>query len=490
MSGPRPAFRAPRRAGAVLFATALAVSFLPVSAVSQAWRQDQLLIGGWGITRFGDAAMYKRLAGAGIDLAAAADSFHLAPIDSALLAARTVQELRDADPSFKLRLLSHVLAGRPGPGDLQGNADVARNEAAIGGTLDALASYSSVAGFWVGDEPADSAAMARVADLARLVARRSPGRLPFVNLFPSYVGDTRQHGPVADRWRANYGQEKSRAYPGYLDDWLRRWRDEPYPAPLLGIDHYPFEPATFVWNDHFLSLKVARDRADAWSRPGQPIPLWVFVQLAGNRGRRMTPTPAQIRLQVYAALAYGAQGIMYWTLCPSHAVPGYSPALLDDRGEPSDRYDAVARLNAEVHALGPTLMQLEWVDVGYSALGGQIGIENDLFTSMKRGPAVVSGEAHSDPACMVAQFRGRQDGADYLLVVNRDLKRKPTFRVRLGARADSVQLVRRTDGSRIRIGVGLDAIEVRDLPPGTGELYRVVSSLPDWPAGARSRQGR
>jgi hypothetical protein len=479
------AVRLPRRAFAAPIA-ALALSLIPMAARCQVWHQDRLLIGGWGITRFGDAAMYRRLAGAGIDLVVAADSTHLAPIDSALLAARTVQELRDADPAFRLRLLSHVLGRRPGPGDLQGNADTTRNGAAIGATLEALGRYSSVAGFWLWDEPADTIAMARAAALARFVARHSPGELPYVNLFPSYIGDVRQHGPAAERWRATYGADKATAYPGYIDDWLRRWQGEPWPAPLVSFDHYLFEPGSFVWNDHLLSLEVARDRAVAWSRPGQRIPLWVFVQLAGNRQRRTVPTPAQVRFQVYSALACGAQGIMYWTLCPSHAVPGYAPALLDDRGEPTDRYDEIARLNAEVHALGPTLMQLDPVDVGYTAMGGQIGIENDLFTSPGRGPAFVIGEAHSDPACMVSHFRGR-DGAHYLLVVNRDLRRRPSFRVRLGARADTLQLVRRTDGSRVRIGVGLEAFEVRDLPPGTGELYRVVSGLLDPASRARAR---
>jgi hypothetical protein len=473
------------RVPVILPFAALALCLAPGPAAPQGWRgpatppvwlQDRLMIGGWGTTRFGDAAMYRRLAAAGIDLVVPADSFHVATLDSALLAARTVQGLRESDPGFRLRLLSHVIGPRSGPGHLQMNSDVTRNRTAILATLDSLAAYSSVAGFWLWDEPAEPLVMARAADLARLVARHCPGRLPYVNLLPSYIGDPKERGPLADRWRAVYGTDKTKAYPVYLDDWLHRWQDEPYPAPLLSFDHYVFEPSAWVWDDYFLSLKVAREKTVSWSRPPQRIPLWVFVQLSGNRNRKMVPTPAQVRLQVYAALAYGAHGIMYWTLCPSHAGPGYAPALLDPQGEPTDRYDAIAQLDAEVHALGPTLMQLDPVDVGYCAAGGQIGIENDLFTSADRAGAFVSGEVRSDPACMVAHFRGRMDGVDYLLVVNRDLVRMPTFRVRLEAHADTVQLVRRSDGSRVPVGVGLDIIQVRDLPPGTGELYRVVSN--------------
>jgi hypothetical protein len=476
VSGPPSAIRPRRTPVAAPLAAALALCLVPGSATPQGWRQDQLLIGGWGITQFGDAAMYQRLSAAGIDLVVPADSFHLAPLDSAVLAARTVQRMHDADPAFRLRVLSHVLGPPSGRGYLQGNSDITRNAPALLATLETLGAYPSVVGFWLWDEPADSVTMARASDLARFVARSCPGRLPFVNLFPSYVGDPRQRGPVADRWRATYGANKVTAYPRYLDDWLRHWQNEPYPAPLLSFDHYLFEPSLFVWDDYLLSLKLARDKVAQWSRPEQRIPLWVFVQLSGNRQRKMVPTLAQIRLQVYAALAYGAQGIMYWTLCPSHAGPGYAPALLDDRGGPTGRYDAIAGLDAEIHALGPTLMQLDLVDVGYTAPGNQIGIEQDLFTSPDRADALVRGEARSDPACMVSSFRSREDGADHLLVVNRDLRRKPTFYVRLGVQADSVQLVRRTDGTRVPIGVALSVIEVRDLPPGTGELYRVVSS--------------
>jgi hypothetical protein len=460
---------------AILIATTAARSPAAPPAGAQGWRQDQLLIGGWGITHFGDRAMYRRLADAGIDLVVAADSFHVAPIDSALLAARTVQGLREADPAFRLRLLSHVLNLNSAPGDLQVNADPARNAAALRATLDTLGHYPSVAGYWLWDEPADSVAMERAFALARFVAAASPGRLPYVNLFPSYVGDPRQLGAIADRWRATYGANKRQAFPRYLDDWLRRWQDEPSPAPLLSFDHYAYEPSVFVWDDYLLSLRVARDKAAEWSRPGQRIPLWVFVQLAGNRQLEMVPQTAQVRLQVYSALAHGALGIMYWTLCPSHAGPGYAPALLDDRGEPTDRYDAIARLNSEVHALGPTLMGLDPVAVGYTALGGQIGIEDDLFMSPKHSNDLVMGEARSDSACMVAHFKNRKDGADYLLVVNRDLSHPRSFSVRLRAQADSVLLVRRTDGALVPMGAALAAIEVRDLAPGTGELYRVVS---------------
>jgi hypothetical protein len=474
MSAARAPVRSKCRAVAAALAAAMALVLGSGSAESQGWRQDRLMIGGWGITHFGDAAMYQRLAAAGIDVVVAADSFHLAPIDSALLAARTVQGLRDADPAFRLRLLSHVLGRKPGPGDLQGNADTTRNAAALRATLDTLARYSAVAGFWLWDEPPDTLTMARAAALARFVARHRPDELAYVNLFPSYIADPRQHGPLADRWRATYGVDKTKAYPAYVDDWLRRWQGEPWPAPILSFDHYMFEPSLFVWNDYLLSLEAARDRAAKWSRPGQRIPLWVFVQLSGNRGRRMVPTLPQIRLQVYSALAYGARGIMYWTLCPSHAVPGYTPALLDDHGAPTDRYDAIARLDAEVHALGPTLMRLDPVSVGYSAMGGQVGIEGDLFGSAQRTDDFVRGEAHADPACLVSHFTDSDDGTDYLLVVNRDLKRKPTFHVRLRARADSVEIVRRTDGSRAPIGVALDTIEIRDLEPGTGELFRVL----------------
>ena len=64
MSGPPSAIRPRRTPAAALLAAALALCLVPGSASSQVWRQDQLLIGGWGITQFGDRRSMNRRASA------------------------------------------------------------------------------------------------------------------------------------------------------------------------------------------------------------------------------------------------------------------------------------------------------------------------------------------------------------------------------------------------------------------------------------------
>jgi len=97
-----------------------------------------------------------------------------------------------------------------------------------------------------------------------------------------------------------------------------------------------------------------------------------------------------------------------------------------------------------------------------------------LFKGRDHAGDLVAGEAHSDSACMVAQFKEHGKRAEYLLVVNRDLSSPKTFTLTLRAPADSVLVVRRTDGAHVPIGTAIGTIEVRDLAPGTGELFRVV----------------
>ena len=456
------------------------------------WTQKGFLIGGQGIVHFGDAAAYRRLNDAGIDLVGAGDTLGYAPLDSALLAARTVLRLRDADPRFRLRLLSEVRYPRLRLHQIADHPDPEHHADSLRTTLDSLNRYPSVAGFWLWDEPADPDAMRSAARLSRFISRSSAtAPLPFVNLLPSYIGDARQRGPRPDAYRLAWGRDKRSAYARYLAAYLGQYPD--MPAPILSVDHYLFESGSFVWDDYFMTLRAATEAAARFGRPGRRIPLWAFVQLSRPRGRAGPgPSLAQVRLAVYGALAYGARGIMYWTLVPSHADPGWDDGLLDGLGRPTDKYDAIRRLNAEVHRLGATLFLLDPVAVLHTALGGQIGIESDLFANPAHPRTPVAAVANGDSACMVGYLRDRGRGGDYLLVVNKDVDAPHSFTLRLAGAADTVYRVSRATGALVRVGSNLRSLVVPGLAPGGGELFRIVraSRVPSPVRGTRPVGGR
>ncbi|HRT10907.1 MAG TPA: hypothetical protein P5233_21185, partial [Candidatus Paceibacterota bacterium] len=88
------------------------------------------------------------------------------------------------------------------------------------------------------------------------------------------------------------------------------------------------------------------------------IPFWNFFNTMPY-GPHSDPTEAQLRWQVYASLAHGAKGVMYfcyWTPAGDEFPKG--GAILRRDGTRTRHYDEAMRLNAVLKNLGPTLMRL------------------------------------------------------------------------------------------------------------------------------------
>src|SRR5262249_37184158 len=148
--------------------------------------------------------------------------------------------------------------------------------------------------------------------------------------------------------------------------YLSRFNGDPLPAPLISFDKYPFEGPTADFRLYFVQLAIVRDKAAQYSRSYYPIPFWSVIQAAprrenGHAAYYGTPTFSQIRWQAYVSVAYGAKGIMYWTLRPhddSPSDPGYGASFLRRDGSTNGAlYDSLTKLNAELRALGPALMK-------------------------------------------------------------------------------------------------------------------------------------
>ncbi len=184
----------------------------------------------------------------------------------------------------------------------------------------------------------DEPATAEFEDLARdaaQVRRLRPGKLMFVNLFPNY---------------ASPGQLGASTY----EEYVRRFVEEVKPD-VLCMDHYPrFRPGQKDGrNAYCKNLAVMRDES---LRVG--IPFWNFFNTMPY-GDQTDPTEAQLRWQVYASVAHGAKGVLYF--CYYTPGGGEFPkggAIIARDGRRTRHYDQARRLNAELACLGPTLMKL------------------------------------------------------------------------------------------------------------------------------------
>ena len=183
-----------------------------------------------------------------------------------------------------------------------------------------------------------------------------PGRLSYINLYP------------------NYANEQQLGVPDY-DEHVRRFVEE-VGVDVLSMDHYPvIKPSGDSRGSYCSNLEVMRKYSLQ-----KGIPFWNFFNTMPF-GPHFDPTEADLRWQIYTSLAYGAKGVLYfcyWTP-PGGEFPKGGAIIARD-GRKTRHYGQAQRINAEVKALGPTLMQLTSIGVR------RLGPEDDAATVLADTP--------------------------------------------------------------------------------------------------------
>jgi hypothetical protein len=322
----------------------------------------------------------------------------------------------------------------------------------------------------VWDEPLTDADLRAAGDLVALLDSL-PGtrdQLALVTLLPVVASGQ----PAFD---SIHGRDKVTAYRRYLDRVAAMYASHGLRPPLFCADHYPFQDGV-MRTDYFLTLAGLRDAAARWGAPEGPVPFWVVVQLSparlrGNRYRD-TPTFAQVKWQVSNAIAYGAKGILYWTLAPSG--PGeFGAGLIDRAGRTTAHYGPLRALHLELRRLGPVLMRLDPVAVRHQSAGGHEGIAGEVIGTPAAGDGLVRKITGGGGQAVAGHLRDRATGADYLYVVNRGLRAAADFTLELARHIVAVERVTGADTAPVRVASSGSRFTVRGLPPGSGALYRV-----------------
>jgi len=463
----------------------IAAAFLgtvPGGEVEAAWRQDRFLIGGWvpGPTRA--PARLLQLDDLGLDY------FHVdyPGVDECRVITARLDSLAAAIPGFDLQAIVHYRVPFDDPSRITDNDDPAGNwDRILPGLLPAGGmNRRSTLGWHLLDEPSDRAAIARLGEMSRRLRSlpATAGQLGYANLFPMF--DPAANGAYA----RDFGTDPARAYAAYLRAYLAEFDPTGEPASVLSFDHYPFQESVRPGKYWFPGLAIARDAALESSRPpeNEIVALWVIVQgtnfrpRGGSMGRHFTP--AMLRWQAWSAVAYGAKGIAYWTLSPAEdhgAKIGFGPGVFDAEGRPTALFASVRQLNAELHALGPRLMELDPIGAWHAAADGQSGVPDgrwdvpaaaDGALAGVRGLATASGSRDG----LVTAFRHRSTGETWVMVVNKSLATSRTFTVQLTRPAGGIERIRRSDGKAVPVAAAGAAFSSGALPAGTGELFRLL----------------
>jgi hypothetical protein len=286
-------------------------------------------------------------------------------------------------------------------------------------TIKALMNKPALYGYYLDDEPE----LSEIQDLALLTAQIQAidSKHPcYINLYPNWI------------WGGAAG------YAANVKAFL-----EQTSVPFLSFDYYPiFSPQDGVPStlhpDWYRNLE---DIASAAKKKG--IPFWAFaLALSHSTITSFYPVPtiAELRLQVFSNLAYGAQGIQYFTYW----------GLYHDA--PTIVYDRVKTVNQEIQNLSSVFLHASVISVWHT--GAQLPNGTRPIDKL---PAPVKSLTTSDEGAVVSLLE--KGDSRYLAIVNHDYKNPMTLTVSLES---SVKQVQKT-GSITEANSGTIQVDAGDI---------------------------
>ncbi len=303
----------------------------------------------------------------------------------------------------------------------------------VGEAVERYADHPALYGYMVRDEPGADL----FAQLGRVVnefSRLDPRHPVCINLFPVHASDE---------------QLQASDYVEYLDRYLQTVK-----PPFLSYDHYPLLRDGSDRPDFFLNLELTRA---AGARHKTPV--WTVV-LSGWSDHFRKPTAAELRWQVYSALAYGAKGVAYFAYWPAN--DDYT-AVVDYAGRPQPLYEAIGELNGKVLSLGSALQHATSTAVYHTGKSIPQGCrrlpEKAAPLGVPRGLPLVIGLFESGP-------KDR-----YAMIFNRDYRQSVTVPVEFRREVRKVSIVAASQDP-LRQASQRRRIELV-IPPGGATLLRL-----------------
>jgi len=305
----------------------------------------------------------------------------------------------------------------------------------------------AVFGFHILDEP-DAEQFPHVCNAVRVVKGAAPHWTPFVNLLPWHVGVENRVG--FDDWQTYLG--------GFV---------EQSGIEFLCYDCYAqMNPEKSGWPMYFRNL---REYGDAARRRG--IPFWTTILSVGHFHYRC-PSEDDIRWQFNTAIAYGAQGILYFFFYMRQPHDNYRLSPIDEFWDRTPTFDSLKRTNK-----------------GFIKRYGRLFLDLKLEKAMQ-WPEPVSGCAPFQPdellrsvkadgnrALIVSRFADKQSRPWVVVVNNSTEESAHATLVAEGAKTEAYQM--NWQGQEAGVGVerGDGCVTFSHwLAPGQMEVYRLAAA--------------
>lgn len=293
--------------------------------------------------------------------------------------------------------------------------------------VEATGDSPAVLGYFIMDEPG-SPAFPALAQAVAAVKKHAPGKLAYINLFPSY---------------ATVGApDKSQLGTATYTEYLERFVNEVKPQ-ILSYDNYMVQYSDDLKDQtkaaiYYADLLEIRRVAQKYG-----LPFWNIVSCNQIRKQTIIPSLANMAFQAYTTLAAGGRGVSWFKYY--QGVYAYAP--IDKSDEKTLVWRYLQAVNHQLRKLGPIMNRLTSTGVFFTSpppvkdlplLPGRV-VQEVQSTASPRG------FSDAKPPIMVGEFKDKQ-GHDYVMLVNLSLERSANIKLSTVKSYKAKQFVSAEDG--------------------------------------------
>lgn len=297
-------------------------------------------------------------------------------------------------------------------------------------TVRRFMNHPAIAGYMLRDEP-NRTDFPELGEWAKKIRTVDNNHFCYLNLFPNYATEQ---------------QLGTKTYKEHVDLFIQE-----VPIQLLSFDHYPVLGDSLRTN-WYENLEIISEAA---RKAGKPF--WAFA-LSVAHGPYPIPTVAQLRLQVFSDLAYGAQGIQYFTYwTPYDSTWKFNNGPITLEGKRTVVYDRIKLVNSEIRNLSGVFLGASVISVSHTGNNIPAGTR-----SLVKLPDPIKVLKTQGTGSVVSVLK---NGANsYLVVVNRDFRNPMKLSIECDAKVKKVL----KDGSVVPANVYQNSTEI---DPGDIAIY-------------------
>jgi hypothetical protein len=297
-------------------------------------------------------------------------------------------------------------------------------------TVKRFKDHPALAAYMLRDEP-NRKDFPELGEWARKIIALDNEHFCYLNLFPNYASEE---------------QLGTKTYKEHVELFVAE-----VPIQVLSFDHYPVVGDSLRAN-WYENLEIISEAA---KKAGKPF--WAFA-LSVAHGPYPVPTLAHLRLQVFSDLAYGAQGIQYFTYwTPYDTVWKFNNAPLSIEGKRTDSYDRVKQMNDEIKNLSYIFLGAKVISLAHT--GSPIPLGTKQLTTLPKQVRELKTEGSG---AVVSVMKNGEN--NYLVIVNRDFL-KP---MKLTIDCDKGVYKIKKDGSKVNVDAYQKSLEIE---PGDISIY-------------------